>query len=88
VGPRGPDQFGGAVADPATDPDGVDVPPSLVDAAPTRRAIARQYDNLEGADRWVGDPLNPLAADGYAREYVCRDPRPLRRVVRHGLLGA
>jgi hypothetical protein len=64
------------------------VPPSLVDAAPTRRAIARQYDNLEGADRWVGDPLNPLAADGYAREYVCRDPRPLRRVVRHGPLGA
>jgi arylsulfatase A-like enzyme len=68
--PGAPDQFGGAVAEPTTDPDDVDVPPYLVDAAPTRRAIARQYDNLERADRWVGDLLDRLAANGHAHETI------------------
>ena len=61
---------GGDVADPETDPGAVDVPPYLPDTAPTRTAIARQYDNLAAADAWVGDLLERLETDGHAADTV------------------
>ncbi|WP_436925565.1 sulfatase-like hydrolase/transferase [Halosimplex amylolyticum] len=64
------DQFGGAVADPDTDPDAVDVPPSLPDTEETRTAIARQYDNVARSDQWVGDLLDRLDADGLAADTI------------------
>ncbi|MFB6151553.1 MAG: sulfatase-like hydrolase/transferase [Haloarculaceae archaeon] len=64
------DRAGGAVDEPETDPAAVDVPPYLPDEPATRRAIARQYDNLAAADAWVGDRLDRLAADGHAEDTV------------------
>jgi arylsulfatase A-like enzyme len=61
---------GGHIDDPETDPEAVDVPPYLPDTDPTRRAIARQYDNLATADAWIGDLLDRLAADGHADDTV------------------
>ena len=64
------DQFGGAVADPDTDPDAVEVPPYLPDTETTRTAIARQYDNIARSDEWVGDVLDALDADGLAEDTI------------------
>ncbi|RDZ51354.1 sulfatase [Haloferax sp. Atlit-4N] len=61
------DMHGGGVADPVdTDPNTVDVPPYLPDTDRTRRAIARQYDNIATSDAWVGDLIDRLEADGLA----------------------
>ncbi|WP_276256291.1 sulfatase-like hydrolase/transferase [Halomontanus rarus] len=61
---------GGHIDDPDTDPDAVDVPPYLPDTEPTRRAIARQYDNISESDAWVGRLLDQLEADGVADETI------------------
>jgi arylsulfatase A-like enzyme len=61
---------GGDIDDPETDPSRVDVPPYLVDTEPTRRAIARQYDNLARSDQWIGDLLERLEADGHAEDTI------------------
>jgi arylsulfatase A-like enzyme len=62
----GREPFGRAVAEPDTDPETVTVPPYLPDTPPTRRAIARQYDNLAASDAWVGAILDRLERDGHA----------------------
>jgi len=61
---------GGHIDDPDTDPAAVDVPPYLRDTRRTREAIARQYDNIATSDRWIGDLLDRLAADGHAEDTV------------------
>jgi hypothetical protein len=61
---------GGRIDEPDTDPAAVDVPPYLPDTAPTRRAIARQYDNIATSDAWIGDLLDRLDADGHAEDTV------------------
>jgi arylsulfatase A-like enzyme len=61
---------GGHIDDPETDPDAVDVPPYLADTEPTRRAIARQYDNIATSDEWIAGLLDRLEADGHAEETV------------------
>lgn len=53
-----------------TDPDAVEVPPYLPDTDPTRRAIARQYDNVAASDAWVGDLLERLEADGLSENTI------------------
>jgi len=52
-----------AVSEPEFDPDAVEVPPYLPDCEATRTAIARQYDQLETIDEWVGGLLERLEAD-------------------------
>ena len=64
------DQFGGAVADPDTDPAAVEVPPYLPDTETTRLAIARQYDNVARSDAWVGEVLARLEEDGLAEDTI------------------
>ena len=64
------DQFGGAVEDPETDPDAVDVPPYLPDTETTRTAIARQYDNIARSDEWIGEILDRLDEDGHAEDTI------------------
>ncbi len=49
-----------------TDPERVALPPYLPDTPKARAALARHYDNLETADRRVGEILEELAADGLA----------------------
>jgi len=61
---------GGHIDDPETDPEAVEVPPYLPDTPPTRRAIARQYDNIAASDEWIGGLLDRLAADGHAENTV------------------
>jgi arylsulfatase A-like enzyme len=61
---------GGHIDEPNTDPDAVDVPPYLRDTRRTREAIARQYDNIATSDRWIGDLLDRLAADGHAEDTI------------------
>jgi arylsulfatase A-like enzyme len=61
---------GGDIEDPETDPESVTVPPYLADTQPTRRAIARQYDNLARSDDWIADVLDRLATDGHAEDTV------------------
>lgn len=51
---------------PRTDPGRVELPPYLPDTRPCREALARHYDNLEAADRCVGERLAELEADGLA----------------------
>jgi arylsulfatase A-like enzyme len=53
-----------------TDPDDIDVPPSLPDTPTVRRSLARQYDNIERADARVGELLRELQADGLAGDTV------------------
>lgn len=50
--------------EPRTDPAAVVVPPWLPDTPETRRAIARQYDNIARSDRQLGERLRELAEDG------------------------
>lgn len=57
-------------ADTITDPQQVRVPPYLVDGPETRKAIARQYDNLEKCDRMVGEILRQLEEDGLVENTV------------------
>ncbi|GAB3040129.1 sulfatase-like hydrolase/transferase [Natronobiforma cellulositropha] len=71
---RGP-ETGGTAGDGGdetleTDPDTVDVPPYLADTEATRRAIARQYDNVAASDAWVGDLLERLERDGLAENTI------------------
>jgi arylsulfatase A-like enzyme len=47
-----------------TDPDRVTVPPYLPDTPKTRAALAKQYDLLAEADRFVGRLLQELEEDG------------------------
>lgn len=47
-----------------TNPDDVTIPPYLPDTPKTRTALARHYDNLEIADRRVGELLDQLEQDG------------------------
>ena len=61
---------GGEIADPETDPSAVEVPPYLIDSAPTRRAIARQYDNLATADAWIADVIDRLDRDGHREDTI------------------
>jgi arylsulfatase A-like enzyme len=68
--PDEPDQFGGSVADPETDLEAVEVPPYLRDTERTRRAIARQYDNVARSDEWVGELLDRLDESGLAEETI------------------
>lgn len=49
-----------------TDPDKVELPPYLPDTPKARLALARHYDNLEVADRRVGELLDQLDSDGLA----------------------
>ena len=51
---------------PNTDIDAVELPPYLPNTEPCRRALARHYDNLETADKRVGEVLDQLEADGLA----------------------
>lgn len=51
-----------------TDPGAVSIPPYLVDTPGTRRAIARQYDNIAEVDTWIGSLLDRLDADGFAAD--------------------
>ena len=68
--PWSDEQFGGAVESPETDLETVEVPPYLPDTENTRRAIARQYDNIETSDQWIGDMLDRLDADGLAENTI------------------
>ncbi|MFB6135644.1 MAG: sulfatase-like hydrolase/transferase [Halobacteriaceae archaeon] len=61
---------GGHIDEPETDPDAVEVPPYLADTERTRRALARQYDNIATSDEWVGRLLDQLEADGHAEDTV------------------
>lgn len=63
-------QDGGNIDDPDTDPEDVTVPPYLPDTEPTRRAIARQYDNITTSDAWIGGFLERLDSDGLAEDTV------------------
>ena len=47
-----------------TDVDAVELPPYLPDTEPSRRALARHYDNIETADQRVGELLDQLEQDG------------------------
>ena len=47
-----------------TDVDSVELPPYLPNTPPCREALAQHYDNLETADRRVGELLEELHADG------------------------
>ena len=51
---------------PETDPEAVEMPPYLPDTLKSRQALARQYDNLAKADRYVGRILQELEEDGLA----------------------
>ncbi|WP_049901161.1 sulfatase-like hydrolase/transferase [Halococcus agarilyticus] len=53
-----------------TDPGTVTVPPYLPDTDPTRRALARHYDNLAASDDWIGGLLDELAADSLVENTV------------------
>jgi len=53
-----------------TDPERVVLPPYLPDTPKAREALARHYDNLEAADRRVGEILGELEADGLAADTV------------------
>jgi len=59
---------GGHIDMPETNPDAVTVPPYLPDTEPTRRALARQYDNIATADAWIGELLERLDADEHAED--------------------
>lgn len=61
---------GGRIAQPETNSKAVRVPPYLADTQSTRRAIARQYDNIATADAWVGTLLDRLEEDGMADNTV------------------
>ncbi len=56
--------------DPVTPPADVEVPPWLVDGPETRRAIARQYDNIGRSDAELGSLLAQLDEDGLADDTV------------------
>ncbi|MEE2658175.1 MAG: sulfatase [Candidatus Latescibacterota bacterium] len=47
-----------------TDPDAVSLPPYLPDTRKCREALAQHYDNLELADRRVGELLAEIETDG------------------------
>ncbi len=49
-----------------TDPAAVALPPYLPDTPKARKALARQYDNIEKDDKRVGELLAQLEADGLA----------------------
>ncbi len=53
-----------------TRPEAVDVPPWLPDTLETRRAIARQYDNIRWSDRLLGQRLRELEEDGLLEDTV------------------
>ncbi|WP_082360638.1 sulfatase-like hydrolase/transferase [Bacillus sp. FJAT-28004] len=53
-----------------TDPDQVVLPPYLPDTLETRKALARQYDNLADADAFVGRILKQLEEDGLAGDTI------------------
>jgi len=53
-----------------TDPDSVTLPPYLPNTAKSREALARHYDNLAEADRYVGQLLRQLEEDGLAEETI------------------
>jgi N-sulfoglucosamine sulfohydrolase len=70
--PDKPAWHGGVNADrpPVTDVDAVELPPYLPDTPPCREALARHYDNLEQADRRVGELLDQLEADGLSQSTI------------------
>lgn len=47
-----------------TDPEAIEVPPYLPDTLKSRKAIARQYDNIAKSDEIVGQLLKELEEDG------------------------
>ena len=53
-----------------TDPEAVEVPPYLPDTEATRKAIARQYENIHASDAWIGDLLDRLEAEGLAANTI------------------
>ncbi|GIX06368.1 MAG: hypothetical protein KatS3mg115_0771 [Candidatus Poribacteria bacterium] len=53
-----------------TDPTTVSVPPYLPDTPRVRETIARHYDNLARADRFVGELLEQLEEDGLAENTI------------------
>ncbi len=61
---------GSAAPPTATDPAAVAVPLWLPDTLETRRAIARQYDNIARSDRLLGDRLRELEEDGRLADTV------------------
>ena len=60
----------GVQGEPETSPDAVDVPPYLPDTEGTRKAIARQYDNIARSDEEVGHLLEQLREDGLAENTI------------------
>ncbi|MCW8130344.1 MAG: sulfatase-like hydrolase/transferase [Planctomycetota bacterium] len=53
-----------------TDPAKVTIPPYLPDTPKAREAVARHYDNLEEADRRLGEVLKQLEEDGLAEHTI------------------
>ena len=56
--------------EPTTPPGDVDVPPYLVNGPETRKAIARQYDNIAKSDHQLGELLAQLDSDGLADDTI------------------
>ncbi|MFH5801014.1 sulfatase-like hydrolase/transferase [Haladaptatus sp. CMAA 1911] len=60
----------GVQGEPETDPAAVDIPPYLPDTEGVRKAIARQYDNIERSDDEIGRLLHQLREDGLSENTV------------------